>query len=332
VTDVTVPPDLGETAPRSTTGRHATAPAIPGRSRAGRRIPRDVVDRGPAGATRARHPADRRRAGLPGLVATDLDGTVVRSDDTVSGRTFAAFARMKAAGVPIVGVTGRGPRLLDLTRRDLPVADYLVLAQGGYVVDLSAGPNPVTLFAESLPCDTVAQVIDRIEAYAGPLSVLVEPVDAPDPFLWGERHPAWRFADAVRPCSRAEAMSTPAVKAFAHSDTYDTDELLALARRVVGPDVVEITQAGLGYIEICPRGVTKATGLAVVATHLGVSAEDVLVFGDMPNDLPTFGWAGWSRVAVANAHTDVLAAADEITLSNDDDGVAIYLERLLSDQ
>jgi len=332
VTDVTVPSDLGQTAPRSTTHRHATAPAIPGRSRAAHRLPRDVVDRGPAGTTQVRHLGDRRRTGLPGLVATDLDGTVVRSDDTVSGRTFAAFARMKAAGVPIVGVTGRGPRLLDLTRRDLPVADYLVLAQGGYVVDLSAGPNPVTLFADSMACDTVAEVIDRIEAFVGPLSVLVEPVDAPDPFLWGERHPAWRFADAIHPCTRAEAMSTPAVKAFAHSDTYDTDELLALARSVVGPDIVEITQAGLGYIEICPRGVTKATGLAVVATHLGVPAEDVLVFGDMPNDLPAFGWAGWSRVAVANAHTEVLAAADEITLSNDDDGVAIYLERLLSDR
>ncbi len=332
MTDVTVPSDLGQTAPRSTNHRHATAPAIPGRSRTGHRLARDVVDRGPVGAARARQSGDRRRVGLPGLVATDLDGTVVRSDDTVSGRTFAAFARMKAAGVPIAGVTGRGPRLLDLTRRDLPVADYLVLAQGGYVVDLSAGPNPVTLFADSMPCDTVAEVIDRIEAFVGPLSVLVEPVDAPDPFLWGERHPAWRFADAIHPCTRAEAMSTPAVKAFAHSDTYDTDELLALARSVVGPDIVEITQAGLGYIEICPRGVTKATGLAVVANHLGVPAEDVLVFGDMPNDLPAFGWAGWSRVAVANAHTEVLAAADEITLSNDDDGVAIYLERLLSDR
>jgi Cof subfamily protein (haloacid dehalogenase superfamily) len=320
--------------PRPTNQRRAAATVSPAQSRTGttkltvgactapaRRLPRDVIDRAAAHA----------RVPLPRLVATDLDGTVVRSDDTVSGRTFAAFARMKAAGVPIVGVTGRGPRLLELTRRDLPVADYLVLAQGGYVVDLSAGPTPVTLFADSLPCATVAEVIEALEARVGPLSVLVEPVDASDAFLWGEHHPAWRFADAVRSCSRAEAMSAPVIKAFAHSDTYGTDELLALARATVGPDVVEITQAGLGYIEICPRGVTKATGLALVAAHLGIAAQDVLVFGDMPNDLPTFGWAGWSRVAVANAHPDVLAAADEIALSNDDDGVAIYLERLLSD-
>jgi hydroxymethylpyrimidine pyrophosphatase-like HAD family hydrolase len=94
--------------------------------------------------------------------------------------------------------------------------------------------------------------------------------------------------------------------------------------------VATVTQAGLGYIEICPPGVDKATGLAVVAQAIGVDPDDVLVFGDMPNDLPLFGWAGFGRVAVANAHADVLAAADEVTLSNNADGVAVYLNAMLS--
>ena len=68
----------------------------------------------------------------------------------------------------------------------------------------------------------------------------------------------------------------------------------------------------------------------MVAERLGVDPADVLVFGDMPNDLPMFGWAGWARVAVANAHPSVRAVADEVTLRNDDDGVAVYLDRLLS--
>jgi hypothetical protein len=78
--------------------------------------------------------------------------------------------------------------------------------------------------------------------------------------------------------------------------------------------------------------VDKATGLAVVAQNLGVDPAEVLVFGDMPNDVPMMGWAGWGRVAVANAHPAVLAVADEVTLSNDEDGVAVYLDRLLSDR
>jgi len=67
----------------------------------------------------------------------------------------------------------------------------------------------------------------------------------------------------------------------------------------------------------------------VVATSLGVDPSDVLVFGDMPNDLPMFRWAGFGRVAVANAHPEVRALADEITSSNDDDGVAVYLDAML---
>jgi Cof subfamily protein (haloacid dehalogenase superfamily) len=271
------------------------------------------------------------RSTLPGLVATDLDGTIVRSDDTVSGRTFAAFARVKALGIPIVAVTGRGPRLLPLTRRDMPVADFVVMAQGACVMDLTVGPRPDTLFTAAMPGSLVAEVIATIEELVGPLSMLVEPVDAPDSFLLGEHHSAWRYRDAVHQCSRADALCAPIIKAFVHSDRYATDELLALARSVVGPELVEMTQAGLGYVEICPSGATKATGLALVTEHLGLAATDALVFGDMPNDLPMFAWAGWGRVAVANAHPELLAAADEVTLSNDDHGVAVYLERLLSD-
>jgi hydroxymethylpyrimidine pyrophosphatase-like HAD family hydrolase len=91
-----------------------------------------------------------------------------------------------------------------------------------------------------------------------------------------------------------------------------------------------VTQAGLGYVELTAPGVDKGSGLAVVAAALGVAATDVLVFGDMPNDVPMFAWAGWRRVAVANAHPDVLALADEVTASNDADGVAAWLEAMLS--
>lgn len=270
------------------------------------------------------------RPGLPKLVATDLDGTIVRSDNTVSARTMAAFDRVADAGIPIVGVTGRGPRLIELTRRDLPSADFLVLAQGGHVVDVTVRDQSRTLFAACMPGAVVTSVLAALEAVVGPLSLLVEPVDAPDAMLWGECHPVWRFPDAVRRCARADALIGSVVKAFVHSDAYTTDELLEIAVGLIGCDVVELTQAGLGYVEICPPGVTKAKGLAIVASHLGVDAQDVLVFGDMPNDLPMFAWAGWSQVAVANAHPAVIAAAAEITEGNDDDGVAVYLDRLLS--
>jgi hydroxymethylpyrimidine pyrophosphatase-like HAD family hydrolase len=81
-------------------------------------------------------------------------------------------------------------------------------------------------------------------------------------------------------------------------------------------------------VEVSAAGVTKAAGLAWVAARLGVPAERVVAFGDMPNDLPMLAWAG-RAVAMANGHPSVLAAADDVTEHTDRDGVAIYLERLL---
>ena len=83
-----------------------------------------------------------------------------------------------------------------------------------------------------------------------------------------------------------------------------------------------------GLVEISARGVTKATGLAALAGRLGIPAGDVLAFGDMPNDVTMLHWAG-TAVVVANAHPAAREAADAVTLSNVDDGVAEYLERLL---
>ena len=93
------------------------------------------------------------------------------------------------------------------------------------------------------------------------------------------------------------------------------------------PEAAELTHSSNdGLLEISAVGVSKASGLATVCADLGVTADQVVAFGDMPNDLPMLAWAGLG-VAVANAHPEVLAAADEVTARNDDDGVAQVLDR-----
>jgi Cof subfamily protein (haloacid dehalogenase superfamily) len=270
------------------------------------------------------------RPGLPKLIATDLDGTLVRGDDTVSPYTHEVLDRVRAAGIPIVGATGRGPRLAELTRNDIRAADFLVMAGGGRVVDQSDPHGPVVLRDERLAGAVVADVIAALEAEVGPLTVMVEASDEHDAPLWGDPDPAWRYPDRFEQRARADCLAGDVIKAFARTPDHHVDALLAAARRIVPPSVATVTQAGLGFIEILPPGVDKATGLAVVADAIGVDPAEVLVFGDMPNDLPMFEWAGWGRVAVANAHPLVRAAADEITGSNDEDGVAAYLDELLS--
>ena len=259
------------------------------------------------------------------LFATDLDGTLLRHDGTVSDRTRAALAAVEASGRTFVLVTGRPPRWMPPVVEETGHTGLALCANGAVVFDLATervvqehlidpevGVEAVRAIRDALP-DVVfaversgARGLGREEAYASgyaPLGeVLVAEVD--------------------------DLLAEPVTKLLARHDDMDPDEMLARVREVVG-DLVEVTHSSTrGLMEISASGVSKAVALSRLADELGVPADEVVAFGDMPNDVPMLGWAGHA-VAVANAHPDVLAAADEITASNDDDGVAQVIERLL---
>lgn len=264
---------------------------------------------------------------VPKLVATDLDGTLIRSDGTVSEYTRSVLGRIRAAGIEVVGVTGRGPRLRTLSAAAVEGARYLVCAQGGYVLDLQTG---AVLHATRLSGAIAADAVALIEARVGAVQVTVEADEMDGGPLLGDSGFTWPFPDPWKPADRASMFGTDLLKVFVAKPELDVDEFFGVARAVVPPEIGEVTYAGLGFLEICPTGVTKAAGLAVVCDVLGVAAAEVLAFGDMPNDVPMLGWAG-RGVAVANAHPELKAVADEVTRSNDDDGVANYLTALLED-
>jgi hydroxymethylpyrimidine pyrophosphatase-like HAD family hydrolase len=123
-------------------------------------------------------------------------------------------------------------------------------------------------------------------------------------------------------------IAQPAVKLMLRHDDLLADALVQRAREVAG-HLAEFTHSNSadGLLEISAAGVSKAAALKRFCDERGIDSDQVVAFGDMPNDLPMLSWAGHS-VAVGNAHPDVLAAADEVTASNDEAGVAQVLERL----
>jgi Cof subfamily protein (haloacid dehalogenase superfamily) len=275
----------------------------------------------------------------PKLVATDLDGTLLDSAGEVTPRTRASLEACWDAGIPVVGVTGRGPRLLDSVRTALDGRGIAVLAQGGFVVDLE---RDEVLRTVGLPRDQAAAVIARIEEVTGPLIVAVEDAaeqaeahGGADGALRVQHGFNWPYPEPAHLLPRHEVLPDgPVLKAFLRSSTLGQDELLALAQQVTDSALAEVTHAGLGFIEVLPPGITKASGLAIALDRYGVGFGDVLVFGDMPNDLPMItavAEAGGRTVAVANAHPAVRAAATGVTSGHDADGVARYLEAVLGD-
>ena len=257
----------------------------------------------------------------PKLIGCDLDGTLVRSDGTLSKRSIAAAARTEKAGVPFVIVTGRPPSWLADIANALGHHGLVVCANGALVYDLC---SERVVREQLLDVDALHEVVAAVRDELPDAAFAVEYGTA---FAHEARYPTrWADAPHVTLVEPDVLLERPVAKLLVRHPTLTADELLERARSVVGPRATLTHSSTDGLLEISARGVTKATGLAALADDRGVAAEDVAVFGDMPNDLPMLTWAGRSY-AVANAHPDVLAVADAIVPANDDDGVARTLER-----
>ncbi|WP_079053163.1 HAD family hydrolase [Streptomyces phaeochromogenes] len=258
------------------------------------------------------------------LVATDLDGTLLRSDDTVSERTREALAAATAAGSAHLVVTGRA---VPWTRHILDELGYEGLAVCGQGAQLYDAGAHRLLTSVTLDRQVAGLALAKIEAEVGPLALAASRDGVDGDVLIGPGYRVLGQLKAVPFTDVAELWAAPLTKMYIQHPELTDDELAAAARAAAG-GLVSVVMAGEGIVEILPLGLSKATGLSLAARRLGVKAAETIAFGDMPNDIPMFAWSAHG-VAMANAHEELKAVADEMTLSNEDDGIAVVLERLL---
>jgi len=259
----------------------------------------------------------------PRLVATDLDGTIIRGDGTISARTVAAFSRAERAGALLVLVTGRPPRAMREIAQVFGHRGAGICSNGALAYDMATGEVTAV---ELIPPRQLARAVRRLREAVPGIGIAVEYPDGRaldhlfQPFMFDVTDPGPRLDDDV-------LTARPAAKLLGRHLGYSCDELLDLTGPLLA-DLVAVTHSnGKGLIEAAAIGVSKATAVARVAASAHVMADEVIAFGDQPNDLPLLTWAGTS-CAVANAHPQVLAAASCVIASNDDDGVAQVLESL----
>jgi len=257
------------------------------------------------------------------LIATDLDGTLLRSDGTVSERTRRALAAAEAAGAVHIVVTGRSA---SWTRPTLDAIGYTGLAvcgQGAQLYDAGAHRE---LTSVTLDRQLAQLALAKIEAETGPLLKAVSQDGLDGAFLAG---PGYRMLgdDPVTHRDPADFWDRPITRMFLQHPTLGDDELAHTAREIAG-QLVDVVMAGPGFVEVLPLGLSKATGLALAAARLGVTKDRTIAFGDMPNDLPMLSWAG-TAYAVANAHPLVLAATANHAPDHDADGVAEVIDQVV---
>ena len=238
-------------------------------------------------------------------MATDLDGTLLRSDGTVSDRTRAGLEAAWAAGIETVFVTARPPRWLDDLVEHVGQHGIVICGNGAFVYDVAARE---VIIERGFSDANVAELVADLKTTIPGITFAAERADG-----------MGRELD--------EPAQHPVGKLLAWSKQVEATEFHRTVAEVIGHRA-ELGFSGMvGLAEMTAPGVTKAAGLAAWCDERGIGPAEVVACGDMPNDLPMLRWVGHA-VAVANAHADVLDAAHEIVPSNDDDGVATVLERL----
>lgn len=270
------------------------------------------------------------------LIATDLDGTLLRDDKSVSPRTVAALAAAEEAGVEVFFVTGRPARWMDVVSDHVHGHGLAICGNGAAVVDLHGGPGAHRFVKVRELCRENALKAVRLLRDAAPGTVFAveqtygfhqEPdypklhMEIPDNLLPAEELLAPDGPDADQ----------PVLKILAYHPSLDPDAFLAIARPAVADHANVTRSSPSALLELSGLGVSKASTLALCCAERGISPEEVVAFGDMPNDVEMLTWAGQSY-AMGNAHPDAIAAASGRTVANNDDGVAVVIEQLLANR
>ena len=262
------------------------------------------------------------------MVACDLDGTIVRPDGTVSQRTVAALAACEQAGVRVVFVTGRPPRWMAPVASATGHHGVAVCANGAIVYDLAAERVIATRGIPSADVHGIARAL-RTALPGGAFALETVHGYRREPAY----RPRWPGPDGpVAPLDELLADAPVVLKMLYRLEDGRADDMLAAARGALDGLAEPVhSDAADSLLEIAALGVSKASTLAVLAEQQGLGPQDVVAFGDMPNDVPMLTWAG-TGVAVADAHPEALAAASFVAPACVDDGVAQVVERLLAER
>ncbi len=293
--------------------------------------PRTPASTAPAASSPA---APRPR---PRLIATDLDGTLLRDDKSVSDRTVAALAAAEAAGIEVFFVTGRPARWMDVVSAHVHGHGLAICGNGAAVVDLHGGPGTHSFVKiRELARERALDVVRRLRAAAPGTSFAIERTGGlhhEETYPPLHMEPGESVAPAEKLLAEALADSTgaeqPVLKVLAFHPGLAPDEFLVLARAAIGDRATVTRSSPSALLEISGPGVSKASTLELCCAERGITPAEVVAFGDMPNDIEMLAWAGTSY-AMGNAHPDVIAAASGRTVANNDDGVAVVIEQILS--
>ncbi|MBQ8524576.1 MAG: HAD family phosphatase [Clostridia bacterium] len=248
------------------------------------------------------------------LIITDLDGTLLRSDNTISEYTVRVLEKVKAKGHMIGFASARG---FSMTRYVDLIKPHITIKNGGAKISF----NGDIIYRNMLSENDVSKIIRMCREFSNAKALICVENDegyfcnyVPDDI---DGRAVYTYSDLSNFEGLAYDISSELVK-----DEWVTE----IQKSCANCNVQSFT--GMSWRQFSANNTSKESALIKLITHIGIKLDDVIAFGDDINDLGMLKIAG-KAVAVSNAIDEVKAVADHITESNDQDGVAIYLEKTI---
>ena len=262
------------------------------------------------------------------LLALDVDRTILTDDYLVLPQVASAIQGARESGVTVTLATARGPGALNIVLNDLGDVDHAICFGGALILQRvdgawAAAPGTAVKTVDKQAVLTVASLSQSSGlAYAayGRDLVYFEKVD------WLLEKEFSLTGEQAQLCSLQD-IQEPICKILVISELDQIEKLTALHAQLSGDLSCAFSHSN--YLEVCPLGVSKGEGLALLAKAIGIDQRNTVAIGDGENDLPMLAWAGLS-IAMANASERVRDAADWITASNAEAGVAAAIEKLFA--
>ena len=267
------------------------------------------------------------------LMATDLDGTLIRSDQTVSDFTVETFRRARGAGLPIIFVTGRPPRWMAPIAEATGHHGLAVCANGALVIDLV---TQKVVESDPLSPEVIDEIVTTLRAEVPGVAFAAEWVDdisGDEPFGYEptyitryENFAARRDVE-VREFTRGKSVVKLLARTTEPQDHVDTFLRVAAGHIEHLADITHSDSTDT-LLEMSAYGVSKGSTLARLAGELGIAAEHVAAAGDMPNDVSMITWAG-AGLGIQDGHHWVIDVADALIPGPHDDGIAQFVSAVL---
>ncbi|MCK4258602.1 MAG: HAD family phosphatase [Halanaerobiales bacterium] len=260
------------------------------------------------------------------LIAIDMDDTLLGDDLKIGSRTKERIQLAREAGVKVVIATGRMFQAIVPYIQELDLKEPAIVYNGALVQRFG---DRDSLVHYPIPLKFAKRIASRVENAGSQLNAYIDDklyvrARTPEVLYYMER----TKVDSIEVGPIANFLQAPPTKLLViHRNLQEINQLKEELQEEFGEDL-SITGSKSYFIEITASGISKGAALAELTKKMGISSREVIAIGDGLNDLTMVKWAGLG-VAVQNAHPDLRKAADYVTSSCDEEGVAQVIDQFI---